>query len=138
MVIDYRSSFIENQNLLALNLDDQQFDHQTFAFKRQSEFVGLFNHEINLMEESGVLQRIRAKWTGAFDDLFNESSEETALQAIELGFENVIFPFLIVATGVCVGVALLVFEILSRRERTQKRLFMKKAYLTNSVQGINP
>lgn len=119
MVIDYKSSFVENKALLALDLEDQQYDHQTFAFKRESEFVDIFNFEIKKMEESGVLQRIRNKWTKPFDVTTAETSENGKIQAIQLGFENVIFPFIIITTGICTGVLLLCSEKLFTRQRRQ-------------------
>ena len=77
------------------------------------------------MEESGVLQRVRNKWIGQYDEAFSIPTEIQALQAIELGFENVIFPFLILSTGICSGGILLAYEKLVRRERRQEMLFDK-------------
>ena len=120
MIIDFKSGFISNQNLVVLDLEDQLYYHQTFAFKRDSEFVDLFNYHIGVMEKSGVLKHIQNVWipkTG-----FATASDSQS-EAVVLGFENVAFPFLVVIVGAGIALTLSCFERCFPKRRS---VFFKK------------
>ena len=98
---------LADHRLLVLNLDDQLYDHQAFAFQHNSELVDLFNYHINKMEISGVLQHIKNDWvyTGGVPD----RSEDQPM-AVILGFENVLFPFIVMGSGVLGSLVLSLLE----------------------------
>ena len=94
------SSILSYERSIALNLNDSLREHVSFAFTRDSELLEAFNTFLLRMKQTGVLQRIQQKW------IPNDNQKQEANAAIVLGFENLSFPFLILACGAMAGIAL--------------------------------
>ena len=116
MFIDFLSAFVDNPNLQILQLNDQLYIHQTFAFKKGSEFEELFSHQIKVMEESGILNTLRKAW---FPENGKTASNIQGFDASAnvLGFENLVFPFMILAAGSSIAIVSSIFEWLSNKPR---------------------
>ena len=61
------------------------------------------------MIENGKIERIRNKWYGKHN--LNYEMEE----AVQLGYEHVLFPYSWLALGIMMGVAIIVAELMSKR-----------------------
>ena len=108
MIIDFKSSFISNHNLVVLDLEDQLYYHQTLAFKKDSEFVDLFNYHIKKLEETGILSTLKDNWIPKGQGA--SLQDRQSIQAITLGFENLFFPFMILLFGLATGMFLSITE----------------------------
>ncbi len=83
---------------IALNLKDAISDHVAFGLPQDSELRHLLNHHLMQMSQSGVLDNLMARWLQS-----HKREEEEG--AFALGYDNVLFPFSILAAGV--GTALI-------------------------------
>ena len=78
-----------------------------WAFQKESELAPLFNYYLDMMQQTGVIDRLEKKFVGKSD----KSNIETQVQDINsLGFEKVVFPFLALVTGLSVAFMQLGFE----------------------------
>ena len=94
------SSILSFERSIALNLNDSLREYVSFAFPRDSELLDAFNTFLLRMKQTGVLQRFQQKW------IPNDIQKQEADAAIVLGFENLSFPFLILACGALAGTVL--------------------------------
>ena len=63
------------------------------------------------MEETGIMKKLRDTWTGqGLDDSGSASSAAGIEEADALGYDNVLFPFLILLFGSAVAVVMAVVE----------------------------
>ena len=104
-------------NVVALNLDDTIPDYLSFAFPQDSELVDVFNHFFLKLRQTGVLQRISERW--APKTLYN--AQQDALESgTVLGFENLSFPFVGLATGIISAAVISLIEQITRRSRPKR------------------
>ena len=86
----------------AMKLDDSISDYLAFAFQEDSEFTQMFNAFLLKLRQSGVMNKIHQKWIPSGGENGNGNTN----LAVVLGFENLSFPFLGLAFGAVVAVAL--------------------------------
>ena len=104
-LMDSNSEYVETQTI---NLIDGPNDECGFAFQKDSEFTEFFNYHILKLEESGVLRQIRSDY---FPDFVTVEIENN--QAVDLGFENVSFTFVVLGFGLLFGIMFIVYEKIS-------------------------
>lgn len=98
-----------------LNLEDMVDDPQGFAFQKDSEFVELFDFHILKLEESGIARRLRS-------ELFPIATQDKSVNAgITLGFENLIFPFLLLFLGTAISALFFLGEYLKRISNSKEK-----------------
>ena len=68
----------------------------------------LFSHYLVKMQESGLVAKLKDKWVNKLE----ESQFVGFGDAIPLGYENVLFPFGIVAIAILVGAIIVVAELI--------------------------
>ena len=96
--------------LYALTMDDSVYWTAAFALQKDSEFLQLFNHHILRQYETGIIRRRRRIMN---TDLFtNENYGMTEPQP--LGTKNVMFCFICLAVGICLGIAIFLIELLRK------------------------
>lgn len=86
-----------------LSLVDQLYDRQGFGLQKDSEFLDGFNFHLRHLKESGMFYKNRIKWISSSE--IRKSNSQTEI--VVLGYENLLFPFLILAFG-CLGAGILV------------------------------
>ena len=69
----------------------------------------LFNHQLAKMQESGYLDKLKGKWVSKAEERRFGFGE-----AITLGYENVLFPFGIVAIAALAGVMIAAVELVHK------------------------
>ena len=85
-------------------------DSMGFAFQKNSEFTGLFNHYISRVEESGVLPSLKEKYLDPEPDPITSYETLTGQEAFVLGYDTLLFPFMALAVGLAMAVAMLLWE----------------------------
>ena len=72
-----------------------------WAFQKDSELVGMFNHHIHKMKMTGNIDRL---WQ-VIDrkQKMNKDTRNMKREHQALGYENVFFPFLVLLNGLCVA-----------------------------------
>ncbi len=89
----------------------------TFALWRNSEFLGLFNHHLIKIRQSGLRDKLLSKWflSESRDDA-DAGGDETSAEV--LGYENLASPFFLLAGGVFLSGAIVLWESIVRRRST--------------------
>ena len=114
-----RLSTGEIEGSVALNLEEHTKTFEGFGLPKNSEFGGLINHHLVNLRESGVLHQMIAV------NILNRKPAEiaatpTAEEAIQLGYPNLLFPFLFLVAGILA--ALFVFGPLEKTIKVLKKL----------------
>ena len=92
-----------------------EFLSQTgWAFKNNSELLELFNFQFLKMRRSGILKKIHEKW---FDWLIPDAERyvknpiDEMFEGVDsIGFENLLFPFMVTGFGLLSALILVLFE----------------------------
>ena len=116
IMFDYKESFVDYPQLKGLKLEDEILLDQTFAFKKGSRYAEIFSFQIKKLREQGTLQKMRDKW-------FSQGPKpipgrEDPIVATVLGFENLLFPFLVLFLGAISG---LVISTIEKLYKTRQR-----------------
>ena len=115
MFMDLAAAFLGDRRFQVHKLDDQLYDYQTLAFKKDSEFTELFSHHLKIMEEGGILPKLRSDWIPSLG--IDSSTNGITAEANILGFENLAFPFMILTIGSIVAFATSIIEYLIKSTR---------------------
>ena len=86
--------FLTNTSFQVLSLSDSVTMTSAYAFQRNSEFTKLFDYHLSMLDEAGLLEKIKKKY---FYKPFPYDIDSS--KAIVLGFDNVILPFIILCIG---------------------------------------
>lgn len=101
----YYSTKMKNAN--ALNLDDKISVPVAMAFTPNSEILETFSPFLLKLKETGILQKIKQKWNlGRKEKEIKQVKESGTV----LGFENLSFPFLVLAFGIILSFLLVGVE----------------------------
>ena len=96
------STSLNFPDTIVLDLDDSISDYFAFAFQKNSEFAEIFDAFLLKLRQAGIMNKIHQKWIPSTGKEGKGDSQE----AVTLGFENMSFPFLSLAFGALVAVAL--------------------------------
>ena len=92
----YSDDEFEKQ-LIGLDIEEATTKYASIALQKDSEFKEIFNYHIMKLFEMGVVDRLRRKY------LFRHDEDYGLLDAVSLGYENLFFPFGIMAMGVVIA-----------------------------------
>ncbi len=108
---------------VALDIPEKTRIHTAWVFKKGSELLPLFNYHLLKMQESGAMQelfRVSAEknshnfLTFSFQDwMYNPTEQFAVPEAISLGYENTLFPFLVLACSAFLVLCLLLLEVIA-------------------------
>ena len=110
------------KRLVALNIQDRVPISDAFAFQKGSEFLFMFNHFLRKMHESGVIDKMNRDWS------LREELDFEIDPAVNLGYENVAFPFIILVGGLLFSCVLTLFESGFRKSAGQIKSRSKRAW----------
>ena len=95
----------------ALNLEDKIPDPLAFGLAPDSELTDMVNHFLVKLKECGVMDKLARKWMPGAAEAAGNRWEQGPESGQALGFENLSFPFVLLAGGVLGGVLLSLFEL---------------------------
>ena len=81
-----------------------------FGLQMGSEFREVFNYHLLKLTEHGILKRIYNRWPDT-----SRNEEFGIAEAATLGFENLLFPFSLLAMGMTAAVVLAAFEAIAKK-----------------------
>ena len=97
------------------------FPSNSFCLQKDSEFLGLFDHEILKLLQNGVHDKLLRKWgISAWRNNGASSSGDSNLDSGGLSYRNVIFPFLILCGGIAGSTILLLAELFKKFRDLEK------------------
>ena len=100
------TELIRYPELRALKLKNPYLVHFGIPLARDSEFWPLFRHELQRQREFGLVQRSRDIW------ITRKIEKHEGMDARSLGYESVLFPFVLLLGAIGLGFATLIVEIL--------------------------
>ena len=106
---------ITNGEVMALKMDDTYYSRRGFALRGDSEYLPLFNHHLLKAFETGILHRHKVLW---------QEKPPIKIGLTEpkpLGFNNVMFPFILL------GVIMTLSVIASVLEKVIKKISVRIA-----------
>ena len=103
MYLGPRVPYQRRENFVVLDLDDMIPTPIALAFPPNSELRYTINYFLLKIKESGLLDKMRRDWMPA-------KKEEVQEGATVLGFENLVFPFLCLASGLILSLSLAFVE----------------------------
>ena len=112
----YQRRSFEKMGIVALDITEAVPIFKAIALQKDSEFITLLNHHIFQMIEIGKINRLKQKWAGKHDNKYGME------EAIELGYEHVLFPYAWLALGVVLTLPMVFGEICFKRWAISKRL----------------
>ena len=91
----------------------------------------MFNYHLVKTVESGLTQKLYRRWVEgdkAYSAIGSSSSDsgDSAGQAQALGYDNLLFPAVLMLGGAAVGVATLALEMLCHRGARGRKVFVHK------------
>ena len=98
-------SLLADKRMRALNILDSSISPGAFAYQKDSEFRGLFDYHLMKMKESGILDLINT------DHLPEPPLVIGMTGANSLGYDNLIFPTIVLSFG---GFGALIITVLER------------------------
>ena len=105
-------SFLKDPDITVIDLKDAPKGHSAIAFPKDSEFTALFNYHMMKNHMSGVQDKLWTKWFGTVESGVGTSSdpEESENVTKSLGYDNVMFPVLVLVMGLVVSLSTIVLE----------------------------
>ena len=101
-------------NIITLDIRETRTMDKTLALRKGSELTTLFNHVILKMKEGGLINRMKNKWKGARDTVYEMA------EPIVLKFDNLFFPFAWLALGILLAIPISMAEIVVGRYKASK------------------
>ena len=101
-------------NIITHDIRETRTMDKTLALRKGSEITTLFNHVILKMKEGGLINRMKIKWKGARDTVYEMA------EPIVLKFDNLFFPFAWLALGLLLAVPISLAEFVVGRYKTFK------------------
>jgi ABC-type amino acid transport substrate-binding protein len=89
---------------VALNMIDSIKISMSWGLQNNSELADFFNHYLINMQQNGVMNRINRNWK------YQATEDFSFEDAISLGYENTLFPFLLLLLGFCFAICLVPIE----------------------------
>ena len=82
-----------HNHLKKLRIDEQSYFQSARVLQNNSEYLGLLNHWLHKLEESGVKERMWKNWT------YKASEDFSFKEPIQLGYGNLIFVSITIMGG---------------------------------------
>ena len=82
------------------------------AFQKESELRSMLNYHLEKMEQSGVIDRLHKKFLESQNIHPDTDAIMTKVYDEGIGYDNVVVPFLVLLTGLCVALLQLGIEVI--------------------------
>ena len=97
-----------DRRMRALNIHDSSITHTSFTYQKGSEFRGIFDFHLMKMKQSGIFDRVMSRYLP--DPLLAIGIAE----ANRLGYDNAIFPVIVLSFGSIGALLVLLVERMIR------------------------
>ena len=105
-VLNFGSSlrFAENSQFYPLVIQESQTQMVAFALQQNSEYRELFNFHLKKLDEGGILDKLAEMC------MPKRYASQIILEAIPLGYDNVLFPSLVMFMGITSSLLMVILE----------------------------
>ena len=103
--------------LMALRMLDSNRVSGGIGLQKDSELLAIVNYQMLKLAEGGIIQRIDKKWPDT-----SRNEEFGMAEPAPLSFNNILFPFTLLATGIATAVVLACLEYILTRASTNKSI----------------
>ena len=97
-------SFAGSREFYPLTITESLTQMVSFALQQDSEYRELFNHHLKKLDEKGILDILGEKY------LPKRTTPQYMLEAIPLGYDNVLFPSLVMFLGISFSLLMVCIE----------------------------
>ena len=113
-------AFMGDKRILSLpSMQDKVMSHLSFALQKDSELLLLFDYNLLKVVQSGLLGKLVDRWLR--DDRPQVGRSPFVEEATALGFDNLMFPGLMLGAGVCLSLVLGLLEVAMRRKKEESK-----------------
>ena len=103
--------FAHSDKVSVLTIEETIMTHLAIALRKNSEFKGLFDYLVQKFMLSGLISKMKTKWLHG-STIGN--TERVSNHAETLGYENLLFPFMILGCGIMAGILFVLLEFVKR------------------------
>ena len=96
----------DQAGFVILDVPDNVAIDKSLAFQKGSELIKIFNNNLLKMYESGLMTRVKKKWYGEIDEVFEMADP------LVLTFDNLFFPFGCLVLGIIFAIPIVVAEVI--------------------------
>ena len=96
----------DQAGFVILDVPDNVAIDKSLAFQKGSELIKIFNNNLLKMYESGLMTRVKKKWYGEIDEVFE------MVDPLVLTFDNLFFPFGCLILGIIFAIPMVVAEVI--------------------------
>ena len=97
-------SFVGRREFYPLVIKESLLQMVAFALQQDSEYKELFNHHLKKLNEKGILDKLAEMY------MPKRNTPQTILEAIPLGYDNVLFPSLLMLIGIMSSLLIVCLE----------------------------
>ena len=102
-------SFVGRHDFYPLDIKEASRQMVAFGLQKGSEYIDIFNYNIQKMDEAGILDSLAEEYFS------KQTTSQTAVEeAISLGYDNVLFPCLVLVSGCAFSLFIFSSEIIGR------------------------
>ena len=101
--------FVGNEKLYTIATPNSKTYQLGFFFQKDSEFVDIFNHYLQKMNEGALIEKLWSKWSGLIQSKRPTTSTRN-IEAFQIGYDNVLFPFALITCGITLSILILIME----------------------------
>jgi len=94
-----------HEKFVALKLQDEVPISAAISLQKGSEFLHLFNYNLKKLLERGIIFKLNGDWSK------KKVVDFEAPPAMSLGYDNLLFPFVIIIGGATIAVFVIVCEV---------------------------
>jgi hypothetical protein len=105
LLFDSTMMVVSNKRYVDLEITDGVNGQVAWAFQKESEFTDFFNYHLLKLQERGVMHKIVRDWS------YSPSESYWVPDAISLGYDNTLFPFLILLGGIVAAALFILIEV---------------------------
>ena len=107
-------SFAGHSEFYPLVIQESLTQMVAFALQQDSEYKELFNYNLKRLDEKGILDKLIEVY------MPKHHTPQTILEAIPLGYDNVLFPSLVMLMGIASSLLLVIVEKIGRCVKYEK------------------
>ena len=132
-VLNFGSSlrFADNSQFYPLVIQESRTQMVAFALQHDSEYRELFNFHLKKLDEGGILDKLAEMC------MPKRYTPRIILEAIPLGYDNVLFPSLVMFMGITSSLLMVILEKIGRCIKSGRVQNKAEAWITEDASSNN-
>ena len=105
------ANILGNAQYEQLTLEEAVYTQNGFGLQKSSEFREILNYWIAKLDENGMMHNLMNDWTYKGQDKF------WIEDAVELGYQHIAFPFILLVSGAALAILVLLYEKITEQQK---------------------